>query len=116
MPPVPGAAGRAGGGAAPPRGALPARLAAVPRQLLRALLRAPQLRAQPHEDQAPPAVGKNEDVEVELWMGHVETVFAFGYRQSTAVKRNTDGLATRPRNFDLQDAFFKKLSRSRNIV
>lgn len=71
MPAVPGGAAVAGAGAAPPGGALPARQPGVPGGQLRQVLRAPQLRAQPHADEAPPPVGENENFEVELWLGQL---------------------------------------------
>lgn len=64
-------AGLAGGGAAAPGRALPARQPRVPGGQLRALLRAPQLRAQPHAHQAPPPVGAHEDAQVELRLGRL---------------------------------------------
>lgn len=74
MPAVPGGAGVAGAGAAPPGGPLPARQSRVPGGQLRALLRAPQLRAQPHAHQAPPPVGEDENFEVELRLGQLNTM------------------------------------------
>lgn len=64
----------AGAGAAAPGGALPARQPRVPRGRLRALLRAPQLRAQPHADQAPPPVGEDENAQMELRLGQLARV------------------------------------------
>lgn len=69
---VRGAAGGAGGGAAAPGGALPARQPAVPGGVVRASLRAPQLGAQPHAHQASPPVGRDENSQVELWVGRLE--------------------------------------------
>lgn len=91
VPAVRGAAGVAGAGAAPPGRALPARQPRVPRGLVRAVLRAPQLSAQPHADQAPPPVGENENVEVELWLGELrphrpigdDTRLIFGFLKLT---------------------------------
>lgn len=59
-----GAAGRTGGPGSP-GGALPAGQSAVPGGRLQPPLRAPQLCQEPHEDQAPPPVGGDENVEVE---------------------------------------------------
>lgn len=71
VPAVLGGAGVAGAGAAAPGGALPARQPGVPGGVVRALLRAPQLRAQPHAHQAPPPVGAHEDAQVELRLGQL---------------------------------------------
>lgn len=71
VPAVRRGAGLAGGGAAPPGRALPARQPRVPGGQLCALLRAPQLRAQPHAHQAPAPVGAHEDAQVELRLGRL---------------------------------------------